>query len=719
MRSMYGFKFVLTVLLPLCLASLGVSLLTVDLVDRVSRGANVEDHERTTQIVVSAFGAVEHQLANTAADNANWDDAVITSYLTLDPAWFETTWGSASEVGVNYNGIIVYDPITRTNIVAYLNGKLFDPNLPQYYGGKIDALIDALPHDTKTFETKATIVSTPDGFAIVSVAPILPISEDMQIPQAKPRYLIYTKFLNADFVKSIEEQYVLSNLTIDKVSNLKSGGTLIEDVSGVPVISVRWTDRHPGDAVRSDVTNKAMMALGFLGMVVVLIGYRCWLMIKKIAKSEELAVFDAEHDTLTGLLNRAGLHSEMARLTKSNRKAITLVYLDLDGFKDVNDSYGHEVGDQLIKEVAKGINTVVGKAGTVCRLGGDEFVVVLEGAVAETSAAIISRKIIQFLGVVFDFDGRQASVGASIGISSNPDGKLDANELLRQADVAMYQAKANGKNTTVHYSPKFDFARDQDNLIAQKLRQALDNTTLGVEFQPIVDARTQKIIAVEALARWPANEENRIAPDKFVAVAEAHGIIDALGDYILRTACKTACSWPNLRLTVNVSPLQLRNPNFVKQTMATILSTGFELRRVELEITEGMLVEDIPATKRIFDELRSVGIQIALDDFGTGFTSIAYLRQFDFDRIKLDKSLIQRILSGTAEQNIVQGTMLMASGLAATVTAEGIELEEQMHLLRLSGCDEMQGYYFHKPMIAEKLTAILSGSQAGQGRLTA
>ena len=278
----------------------------------------------------------------------------------------------------------------------------------------------------------------------------------------------------------------------------------------------------------------------------------------------------------------------------------------------------------------------------------------------------------------------------------------------------MYRAKAAGKNRYLSYSSDFDIDRAERLEVAEELRRIITTRTLEVAYQPVVEAASRKIVGVEALARWPSTSSRRIAPDRFIAIAENSGLIDDLGDLILSKACAAACNWPGLRVAVNVSAVQLKNPNFVERTLDTIAASGIDAGRIELEITEGTLVDDVAAAKDIFAELRAAGLHIALDDFGTGFSSIGYLRQFNFDRIKIDRSLVNQIFTGSSEQHIVQGTLLMAAGMTAAVTAEGVEREEQINILRLSGCQEMQGYYFHKPQPAEAITKLLSTTRIGE-----
>jgi diguanylate cyclase (GGDEF)-like protein len=704
----YGLKFAFTIALPLVLASCGVFYLTTDLISRVSTGANQEDHDRTKQVVNSAFRASQQQLANVATDNSYWDDAVHNTYGTPNQEWAATTWGEASQTGINYEMIFVVDRSQPETLVGFKRGKEFKANTNEFFAGNLDRLLDQLTEEPSKHNSKSAIMQTADGLAIVAAATIMPTSADIAIPQAIPRLLVMVKMLSPEYLSALEVQYVIDELKVGPGS--ASGDLILRNQAGEIAASVSWKDRKPGDIVKSTVLNKAFLILSFLGIVLALVAARCWALLGLTVKGEKKALHEALHDLLTGLPNRAALLMEIDRIAKIEKNSVAIAFVDLDGFKEVNDSYGHDVGDQLIIKVGMVFRNVVAEEHNVYRLGGDEFVFVISGINAEARACALAAQTINCLTSTFDLDGRIASVGASIGIAATAGAETNSEELMRRADIAMYQAKANGKNRSVVFNPDFDVTRNEEISITTELRQILQSGAIEVAFQPIVDAKSRDIVAVEALARWPASSPRKLSPDRFIAIAERQGLIDDLGNMILAKACAAAMHWSDLRVSINISTVQLQNPEFTRRTLNTIKASGIAYNRVELEITEGTLVSDIEVAQRIFKELRAHGIQIALDDFGTGFSSIGYLRQFNFDRIKIDRSLVNKVLTGSSEQQIVQGTMLMANGLAATVTAEGVELEDQIDILRLSGCNEMQGFYFYRPMPAADLSRLLAGT---------
>jgi predicted signal transduction protein with EAL and GGDEF domain len=356
--------------------------------------------------------------------------------------------------------------------------------------------------------------------------------------------------------------------------------------------------------------------------------------------------------------------------------------------------------------VAHGITTLQPNAVMCSRLGGDEFVVLFKGANASQQARSFSTHMIAMLKHPFDMEGRLASVGVSIGIADTS-GDLDDTEMLRRSDIAMYKAKAGGKNRYCVFDDVFDLERNENLSIASEMKMILSSRNLDIMFQPVVQASTGDITGVEALARWPSTSPRKVAPDKFIGIAENSGLIDSLGELILEKACFHAAQWPELRLAMNISAVQLNNPGFVKKALSILEANGIAPNRVEFEITETSLIHDTERAKVVFKELQNRGIKVALDDFGTGFSSIGYLRTFKFDRIKIDKSIVNKVLSSASELAVVQGTLLVARGLSAEVTAEGVESAEEASVLRLAGCTELQGFHYHKPMLASDVTAVL------------
>lgn len=426
----------------------------------------------------------------------------------------------------------------------------------------------------------------------------------------------------------------------------------------------------------------------------------------------------AETDELTGLFNRRAFERKFSRRMQGGaaQEEVALLVADLDGFKDVNDTYGHDIGDLLIKRVAAGLRTLsFNNKATAARLGGDEFAVLLWGAGARERAMELAQQALELMGRPIDVAGLRADIGVSIGMAATR-ASMESTELLRQADVAMYEAKKRGKNQLCCYDRALDVKKLQRRALAEDLARAIETGAIRVRYQPIVEAKTRQITAVEALARWTKENGPAISPEEFIPIAEESGLIDRLGMHVLRTACQDAALWPRLKLSVNLSPLQFKNPTLVKDILGILKQTRLAPERLELELTERYLIEHRERALPLMEDLRAAGISIALDDFGTGYSSIGYLREYRFNRVKIDKSLVKGIERDPSVQSTIQAIAVLARSLSLNLTAEGVESEAEAGLLRLAGCSDMQGFLFGMPQSAESITKLLAngnGLEAG------
>ncbi len=699
--------FWLKIALPLLVATLGVFWLTYDLLGRVRHEANYSDHLHTRNLVSSALQEKQNALITLANDNAYWDDAAKHIYGTVDPVWSEETWAATTESGAGFNMLAVVERGNNGSLVAFHNGKSFEFSINDYFKGKLDSLLADSNENDKTRGSKAAILETADGLAIVAASPVAPTSKDFEGATAPLRHLVMVNFLTDEVITAIGEQYIINDLKLNAPSQ-DSNVVSLNDSTGTPIASLSWRDTRPGDAAYAIVIDKTWLALGFLALVMIGTAFQCWAALRKIVLREEIAQHAARHDTLTGLKNRNALMAELDSYNKDKFENFTLVFADIDGFKDVNDTYDHGVGDSLIRFIASGVTHLASNfSAEVARIGGDEFVAVFKGDDGSANAKKFADAFIAFLAAPIEIDGRFASVGVSIGIAHSNGMDVTGAEAMRQADVAMYEAKREGKNRWVVYNSEMDRHSHVHLALQNGLQQIIAENSVDIAFQPIVDAGTKKIVAVEALARWPKHIAPHFTPDKFINFAEVHGLIGALGDSILRKTCEQAKNWHDLRISYNLSPVQLRDPNFVDRALKIISESGMAPGRFEFEVTESVLVHDMGLVQAQLERLRSVGIHIALDDFGSGYSSVGYLQKLTFDRIKLDRSIIEHVASNQLDQGIAMGTVLMARGMGAVVTAEGIETEDQAVMLRAAGCSEFQGYYFHKPMPDQSVDALL------------
>jgi diguanylate cyclase (GGDEF)-like protein len=432
---------------------------------------------------------------------------------------------------------------------------------------------------------------------------------------------------------------------------------------------------------------------------------------RRIEAGEASARYAARHDALTDLPNRTALVQYLAeaiRLRPENHQ-LAVIYLDLDGFKDVNDAYGHEAGDALLVAVSRGFRSLCG-GNFLARVGGDEFVIVVSEPNAPKQATDLAWTLIDYLARPIETGGRPVVVGASAGIATLADSTVPAEELLRRADVAMYQSKQQGRGRVSAHDPIIDTIRQERRELAEDLRKALRDGELTLAYQPVFDARDGRVTAVEALVRWNRLGFGPVTPETFIEIAEETGQIDSLGAWVLQRACTDAQDWPGVRLAVNISPAQFRSPGFIGSVSRVLSETCFPPTRLEMEVTEGYFISHPEEARRAIDAIRGLGIAVALDDFGTGYSSIGYLKRFTFDRLKLDRSLINGINRDHRVQRLVQATIAIADALDLYVTAEGVELAEEATLLRIAGCDEFQGFFFAEPKAAADITFLLTAA---------
>jgi diguanylate cyclase (GGDEF)-like protein/PAS domain S-box-containing protein len=418
----------------------------------------------------------------------------------------------------------------------------------------------------------------------------------------------------------------------------------------------------------------------------------------------------ARHDALTNLPNRVLFHEQLEqglRRAKANDQ-LAVLCLDLDHFKDINDSLGHPIGDALLKEVGRRLASCVGENDTVARLGGDEFAVVQIGRSEEAAATVLAGRLVEVISAPYEIDDHQIVIGVSIGISLSPQDGDDPDELLKNADLALYRAKADGRGTYRFFETGMDARAQARRLLEMDLRAALQRNEFVVYYQPIRDVGSDRVVAFEALLRWNHPQRGLISPINFIPLAEETGLIVQLGELVLRGACADAAKWPDdVGVAVNLSPVQFKNPNLIASVTGALAASGLTARRLELEITESVLLQNSEATLTTLHELRAMGVRISLDDFGTGYSSLSYLRSFPFDKIKIDRSFVSELGTCGDSVAIIRAVTGLGRSLGIVTTAEGVENDEQLELLRREGCIQAQGYLFSKPRPASDVAVML------------
>jgi diguanylate cyclase (GGDEF)-like protein/PAS domain S-box-containing protein len=420
----------------------------------------------------------------------------------------------------------------------------------------------------------------------------------------------------------------------------------------------------------------------------------------------------ARHDALTNLPNRTLFREQLEqalRLAKRGDKFAVLC-LDLDHFKDINDSLGHPIGDALLMEVGRRLSSCVSEGDTVARLGGDEFVIVQFCGSDESSPAVsLASRIVEAISEPYHIGGHQLVIGVSVGISLAPDDGKNPDELLKKADLALYRAKADGRGTYRFFETGMDARAQARRLLELDMRAALPRGEFEMHYQPIRDVAADRIVACEALVRWRHPLRGLIPPGNFIPLAEETGLIVQIGEWVLRTACRDAAAWPDdIGVAVNLSPVQFKNPNLMAHVLDSLAQSGLPAHRLELEITESVLLQNSEATLATLHALRGGGVRISLDDFGTGYSSLSYLRSFPFDKIKIDRSFVEDVTSRNDSLAIVRAVTGLGRSLGIATTAEGVETPAQLELLRREGCTQAQGYLFSKPRPASEVKKLFA-----------
>ena len=434
-------------------------------------------------------------------------------------------------------------------------------------------------------------------------------------------------------------------------------------------------------------------------------------------RSEQQVAHMARHDALTDLPNRVLLRERLEHELKRVKRGecLAVLCLDLDQFKSVNDALGHPIGDELLKLVAERLRGCTREPDTVARLGGDEFAIIMTQMTQPTDAAALSKRIRESVIKPYQIEGHQIVTDISIGVSVAPFDAIEAEPLLRNADMALYGAKADGRGTYRFFEPEMNTRMKVRRELEMDLRKALVGKEFELHYQPLVNLQTNAVNGFEALLRWNHPKRGLVPPADFIPVAEETGLIIPLGEWVLKAACYEAVGWPDhIKVAVNLSPAQLSNRNLLNVVKGALAETGMPPHRLQLEITETVLLQDTFATLATLHELRKLGIQVALDDFGTGYSSLSYLRSFPFDKIKIDRSFIQDLSKGAEPRAIVQAVANLAKSLKMASTAEGVETHQQREMLQSIGCTEMQGYLFSRARPASEIRQYFDQGQASQ-----
>ena len=552
--------------------------------------------------------------------------------------------------------------------------------------------------------------------AIVAAVVIAPQDGTFVTPPTTPPVLIAVSDLDRDFLRKLGARLELPDLRMVEASEATAASALdLVTETGQTIARFAWSPSRPG----SDLLGAVLPFLAItIACLLLLAGFVLRYMRRTtaaIAAGEDRLRYQALHDPLSGLPNRTCFAERLSAMIESARRtrsAAAVLSIDLDRFKDVNDTLGHLVGDALIRAVAQRLVRMLPGDDLVARLGGDEFAVITSNVSDQAALHVLGARIIDALRVPCNILGHTLVTGASIGMAMIEPRSAEATDILRCADIALYRAKNDGRNRACIYDAAMDADLRQRQQLEQELRRAIERDGLSLAFQPIVNPSGEWITGVEALCRWHHPVQGEIEPAKFIPVAEHSELIVPLGEWVMREACRQVGAWPDVSLAVNVSPLQFRRPDFVEMVERILDETGFAGSRLELELTESTLLGNIEDTSSAMRRLRALGVRLVLDDFGTGYSSLLYLRSFPFHSLKVDRSFVANIESTADAAAIVHAVVSLGRGLGMRVTAEGVETAEQHLFLRAAGVHSLQGFRFGRPVPPQAMAERI----ARQGR---
>ena len=697
-------------------------LLAAGLLFTATRQADLRERQYEQTLVGNGLRQRGKEVQTSLNPYVIWDEAIRKLDNDFDLAWANQNIGTSIGGALGYSVVFVLDADNKP-IYGHMNGTDVSPETFSLYAAQTQRLIDkvrAIETDpAKVAQMRAVHVSRVELIGrepvMITVSLVRP---DLKAKTRGPRapLIVSGMPVASSVVKAFSERFLLKNARIEIIpaSEIKgeNAQTLLGRAPDSRGIVLRWDPRKPGDELLRQATPilaLAALAAGVGAMLLFRVTRRA---AKKLLLSEAEAKHLALHDPLTGLANRTLFTDRLVHahaLLRRKPGYLGVLCVDLDRFKEVNDSYGHDAGDQVIREVARRLQDICRETDTICRLGGDEFAII-QPDTTPAGCATLAQRVVEGLSGELDLSIGRAELSCSVGVAVVSDADQGQAEMLRQADVALYRAKEAGRGRYCFFEPEMDAALRLRKGLERDLRAAIDQDRLTVAYQPLTDARGV-ILGVEALARWYDPERGDISPAIFIPLAESTGQIAAIGRSVFRRACYDSLRWSGLEVSVNVSALQLAAPGFVDEIEQILLETGAQASGFVLEITETALLKDSDGVHEALRRIKRLGFRLALDDFGTGYASLAYLRRHPIDKLKIDRSFVSN-LSPEGEAVSVAGAIIsLAKSLGLKTTAEGVETQGQFDILVKLGCVEFQGFLLGRPMPADEIAAARDARQ--------
>jgi len=689
-----------------------------------ARRADEASLDRERQLIQQAIADRGTRILREVESVAATSDAKQAIRRDDDPQWVERRIGKWLEDFFDHDVVLVVDGSDRLQYTRFrASGDAGATELAKELAASFGFLrgrrlpsdslrLIAAPDAVKPGRSAVLIQHLPNGPAIVAA---VAVGSDSDLASGNPSAPIVAsvKYIDDDMLREIGNRLQLPGLHAigDAAPALDKEAATIADAKGQTIARFAWQPVRPSGQIAGYVL--PFIALAIAGLAVLL-----GLMVRHMRRSERaIAAGETQlrhlalHDPVCGLPNRIYFGERLETVIDEVRHggpSAAVFYIDLDHFKDVNDTLGHHIGDELILKVTQRLSRVMRGDDLVARLGGDEFAIITSCTSDSYTLQATAGRIIAAICAPYAIKGHNIIIGASIGIAVIDRRAGDAGDILRYADMALYRAKNEGRNRACIYDAAMDADLSQRKLLEGDLLEAIENEGLKAAYQPIVNASGETMIAVEALARWTHPRAGNISPADFIPVAEHSGLIVPLGEWMLRRACLDGRNWPGLTVAVNVSPLQFRRSDFVDVVERILKETDFDANRLELELTESTLLGNLETAEQSMLRLKAIGVRFALDDFGTGYSSLLYLRRFPFDKLKIDSSFVRSIETAPDAAAIVHAIVSLGRGLGMKVTAEGVENAEQHLFLRAAGVHSMQGYRFGRPGPAANIDARLA-----------
>jgi diguanylate cyclase len=648
--------------------------------------------------------------------------------IDFDMDWVKVYADQRLQSWYNHDLVFVVDPSNRL-LYASLGGRGSDPSWFNSVRPDLMPMLDVLRKgggldaDGKVWSDAST---TPKqrfrvaGFqnflnrpAIVAAIAVAAEGEASSVITSRAPVMVSVQWLDADVLTEIASLLQLRNLRSLDEQPPASDERIFEltDWRGRPIARLAWTPKQPGAEILGGIFPFLAIALAGLAILALLLFRHMRRTSATIAAGETRLRHLALHDPLCGLPNRVSFGERLEETIEKVRAGgapAAVFYIDLDHFKDVNDTLGHPIGDELIRSVTQRLASALRGDDLVARIGGDEFGVITASGRDPTTLQVIANRLIAALCTPYTINDKTIVIGASVGIAIIDKNISEPADVMRHADMALYRAKNEGRNRACIYDIDMDTDLLKRKLVENDLRMAIERDELQIAYQPIVNNSAEKVVGVEALCRWIHPARGEIPPSEFIPIAENSGLIVQLGERVLRRACLDGKAWPDITVAVNVSPLQFRRTEFVDVVERILAETGFDPTRLELEVTESTLLGNVDTAELAMFRLKALGVQLALDDFGTGYSSLLYLRRFPFDKLKIDRSFVLSIERAADAAAIVHAVVSLGRGLGMKVTAEGVETAEQHLFLRAAGVHTMQGFRFGRPGSAAEISARLA-----------